>query len=116
MFLLFLLLGGTALHLNFFFFSESCKEAERNFLPSLEAYFEDAIMEIDPKNKVSRQGRTSHFIRGQLVGGGNLLLAVFCCILRRYRRGRRGKGSAFRLGVGVLGRVGRGEPSHLKAL
>jgi len=34
---------------------ESCKEAERNFLPSLEAYFEDAIMEIDPKNKVDEE-------------------------------------------------------------
>ena len=33
-------------------FSEACKDADRNFLPSLESYFEDAIMEIDPVNKV----------------------------------------------------------------
>merc|ERR1711860_62385 len=31
---------------------EACKDVDRNFLPSLESYFEDAIMEIDPVNKV----------------------------------------------------------------
>ena len=32
--------------------SEACKDVDRNFLPGLESYFEDAIMEIDPVNKV----------------------------------------------------------------
>ena len=32
--------------------SEACKDVDRNFLPSLESFFEDAIMEIDPVNKV----------------------------------------------------------------
>lgn len=27
---------------------EACKSKDRDFLPSLETYFEDAIMELDP--------------------------------------------------------------------
>ncbi len=36
----------------FFFFAEACRSNERDFLPSLEGFFEDAIIELDPRSGV----------------------------------------------------------------
>jgi hypothetical protein len=35
-----------------FLFAEACRSNERDFLPSLEGFFEDAIIELDPRSGV----------------------------------------------------------------
>ncbi len=35
-----------------FLIAEACRSNERDFLPSLEGFFEDAIIELDPRSGV----------------------------------------------------------------